>query len=69
MFIEKASENYLDRAWENRFYRAGTRLASRRFLLRGSRRMLDASGDSVAAEKAIPTETRTIHSILASIKM
>jgi hypothetical protein len=30
--------------------------------------MLDASGDSVAAEKAIPAETRIIHAILAVFK-
>lgn len=30
--------------------------------------MLDASGDSVAVEKAIPAETRIIHAIFAVFK-
>jgi len=61
---KKVFVNYLDRVWENRFYRAGTRLASRRSLLRESRRMLDALADSVAAEKAIQAETMINHAIL-----
>ena len=31
--------------------------------------MLDASGDSAAAEKAIPAETRIIHAILAVFRV